>query len=305
MAQTVLIIDDSPTVHAVIKSKLSGQSIDFHSAPNGEIGLELAASLQPDLVLLDVEMPQPNGFDVCRQLKANSMTISIPIIFLTGASSTEEKIKGLELGAVDYVTKPFDAAELGARVRASLRMKYLLDLLSKKAQIDGLTGLWNRTYMDQRLEAELSLSARRGTSFSCIMADVDHFKRINDTYGHACGDTALRAISQVFSEHSRIEDVVCRYGGEEFSLLLPGIEVEGALVFAERLRVLVNQLPLEHSGQQIKLTCSFGVATVNPENPAGTSPIELADQALYEAKRGGRNRVVAAALCSQPADTQC
>jgi two-component system, cell cycle response regulator len=293
MTQKVLIIDDSSTIHAVIKSKLSGELIEFHSASNGEIGMELAVALLPDLILLDVEMPQPNGFDVCRLLKTNPATISIPIIFLTGASTTEEKIKGLELGAVDYVTKPFDVAELRARVRASLRTKYLLDLLNKKAQIDGLTGLWNRTYMDQRLEAELSLSARRGTSFSCIMADVDHFKRINDTYGHACGDAALRAISQVFSENCRTEDVVCRYGGEEFAILLPGIESQGAVVFAERLRGLVDQLVLLHGEQHVKLACSFGVATIDLAKCADQSPIALADQALYQAKRAGRNRVEA------------
>jgi diguanylate cyclase (GGDEF)-like protein len=294
MTQKVLIIDDSSTIHAVIKSKLSGESIEFHSASNGRIGLELAASVQPDLILLDVEMPQPNGFDVCRLLKADAATTGIPIIFLTGASTTEEKIKGLELGAVDYVTKPFDAAELRARVRASLRTKYLLDLLSKKAQIDGLTGLWNRTYMDQRLESELALCARRGTPFSCIMADADHFKRINDTFGHACGDVALRSIGQVFSENCRTEDVVCRYGGEEFAILLPGIESEGAMTFAQRLRELVEQLLLSHRGQQVKLTCSFGIATVDSTDSCDASPIVLADQALYQAKKAGRNRVAAA-----------
>ncbi len=293
MRQKVLIIDDSSTIHSVIKSKLSSEAIDFHSASNGEIGLERAVSLQPDLILLDVEMPQPNGFDVCRLLKANPMTISIPVIFLTGASTTEEKIKGLELGAVDYVTKPFDVAELRARVRASLRTKYLLDLLNKKAQIDGLTGLWNRTYMDQRLEAELSISTRQGTAFSCIMADVDHFKQINDNYGHACGDAALRTISQVFNENCRVEDIVCRYGGEEFAILLPGIESGGAITFAERLRSVVEQLSLLHDGQRVKLTCSFGVATIDPSIAATVSPVTLADQALYQAKRSGRNRVVA------------
>ena len=296
MIQKVLIIDDSAVVHAFVKSKLSGEPIEFHSAPNGNVGLELAASLQPDLILLDVEMPHPNGFEVCRLLKAEPVTMNIPIIFLTGASSTEEKIKGLELGAVDYVTKPFDIAELRARVRGSLRTKYLLDLLSRKAMIDGLTGLWNRGYMDQRLKAELSLIKRTGLPFSCIMADVDHFKSINDTYGHAFGDAALIAVSQIFAENSRTEDIVCRYGGEEFVLLLPGIDIDGAMTFAERLRRTISQLTLLHSGQQVKLTCSFGVSKVGPTDFADASPVQLADQALYDAKRGGRNRVVAANL---------
>jgi two-component system, cell cycle response regulator len=296
MVQKVLIIDDSTTSHAFVKSKLSGEPIEFFSAMNGKVGLQLANSLQPDLILLDVEMPHPNGFEVCRLLKAEADTMSIPIIFLTGASSTEEKITGLELGAVDYVTKPFDRAELRARVRGALRTKYLLDLLSRKAMIDGLTGLWNRGYMDQRLEAELSLIKRTGLPFSCIMVDVDHFKSINDTYGHAFGDAALCAISQIFMKSSRAEDVVCRYGGEEFALLLPGIDIDGAMMFAERLRENVSQLTLQCGGQKVKLTCSFGVSKVGSRDLADALPVQLADQALYDAKRSGRNCVVAASL---------
>jgi two-component system, cell cycle response regulator len=294
MVQKVLIIDDSKTIHAVVKSKLSREPIEFHSALNGTVGLQLAAALQPDLILLDIELPDLNGFEVCRLLKADPATMIIPIIFLTGASSTEEKIKGLHLGAVDYVTKPFDVAELLARVGASLRTKFLLDLLSKKAMIDGLTGLWNRSYLDQRLHAEVSLSARTGQPFSCIMADVDHFKAINDTYGHAFGDLALRATSQVFAENSRAEDIVCRYGGEEFAILLPGVGVVGGAAFAERLRDRISQLSLPHGGGVVRLTCSFGVAEMSKDTFAGVSPIQLADQALYQAKRTGRNRVVAA-----------
>lgn len=296
MTQKVLIIDDSKTVHAIVKAQLKGEPIEFHSAPNGTIGLELAAFLQPDLILLDVEMPHPNGFELCRLLKAEPITMGIPIIFITGASSTQEKIKGLELGAADYVTKPFDIAELRARVRGCLRSKYLLDLLSRKAMIDGLTELWNRRYMDQRLEAELSLVNRTGHPFSCIMADLDHFKNINDTYGHAFGDAALLAVSQTFVENSRTEDIVCRYGGEEFVLLLPGIDIEGANIFAERLRGVVSQLTLLHNGQQVKLTCSFGVSEAGPRGSADASLVQLADQALYDAKRSGRNCVVAAKL---------
>ena len=294
MVQKVLIIDDSKTIHAVVKSKLSDEPIEFHSALNGKVGLELAAALQPDLILLDLELPDLNGFEVCRLLKADPATMIIPIIFLTGASSTEQKIKGLQLGAADYVTKPFDVAELLARVGASLRTKFLLDLLSKKAMIDGLTGLWNRSYLDQRLNAELSLSARTGQTFSCIMADVDHFKAINDTYGHAFGDLALRTTSQIFAENTRAEDIVCRYGGEEFAILLPGVGAVGAGAFAERMGDKVSQLVLPHGSGVVRLTCSFGIAEILKDNVAGASPIQLADQALYQAKRTGRNRVVAA-----------
>lgn len=296
MTQKILIIDDSPISHAFVRMKMTDESIEFHSAPNGKVGLELAASIQPDLILLDVQMPHLNGFEVCRLLKAEPITMSIPVIFLTGSSSTEEKIKGLTLGAVDYITKPFDIAELRARISCSLRTKYMFDLLNKKAMIDGLTGLWNRCYLDQRLAAELSLIKRTGLPFSCIMADVDHFKSVNDAYGHAFGDDALIAVSRVFTESTRGEDVVCRYGGEEFVLLLPGIDVDGAMILAERLREAVSQLTLLHSEQQVKLTCSFGVANVGRRDLDGASLVRLADEALYAAKRSGRNRVVAASL---------
>jgi two-component system, cell cycle response regulator len=289
--QKVLLIDDSHTIHTLVRARLSGEPITIHSAYSGEEGLVMAAKLLPDLILLDVEMPSPDGFEVCRRLKADSSTVGIPVVFFTGASSPDERIFGLELGAVDYVTKPFNPAELRARVRASLRTKYLMDLLAKKAQIDGLTGLWNRRHFESRLLQEQSLARRTGWPLSCVMADVDHFKSVNDTYGHPFGDEALRRIAGSLTEIGRTEDIICRLGGEEFVVLCPNTPLAGAAKLAERCREAIHEITLKHDSEIVRLTCSFGVAT-DTEDPQ--SMIDAADKALYQAKRQGRNRVVVA-----------
>src|SRR5688500_2135270 len=229
MRQKLLVIDDSMPIHMLVRARLNDEPIEMLSAYDGESGLTMAGEQLPDLILLDVDMPHPDGFEVCRRLKAEPRTNIIPVVFLTAASSTEEKIRGLNLGAVDYVTKPFEPAELRARVRASLRTKYLMDLLAKRAQIDGLTGLFNRAFFEHRLLAEMAQSRRVGRALACIMADVDHFKSINDQFGHPMGDEVLRAVANLFLEQCRTEDIVCRYGGEEFVVLMPGVDVEGAV----------------------------------------------------------------------------
>jgi len=293
--QKVLVIDDSDSIHALLKARLAHEPIELHSAAGGEQGLSLAQTLLPDLILLDVDMPEPDGFEVCRRLKADARTMPIPIVFLTGATSTDEKIRGLELGAVDYITKPFDPAELGARVRASLRTKYLLDLLARKAMIDGLTGLWNRAYFETRLNSELSLSRRSGNPLSCIMIDLDQFKQINDRHGHPFGDEVLRWVGQLLGELCRTEDVVCRYGGEEFVILTPNTAAPGAAHLAERIRAALENFSFRQHDAVVQVTCSLGVADVG--KPPDPSLVELADQALYQAKDSGRNRVVVARPC--------
>lgn len=289
MASKILVIDDSPEIHKLVQIRLGKEAVVIHSAFDGVSGLAAARQLRPDLILLDVEMPDRDGFAVCVDLKSDPATMDAPIIFLTGSASTEDKIRGLELGASDYVTKPFDPGELRARVRASLRSRYLVELLSKKAMIDGLTGLWNRTYLDLHLHMELSAARRTGQPLSCVMADVDHFKAINDTCGHGFGDDVLREVAAAFTQCCRSEDIACRYGGEEFTVLLPNTPVEGAAELAERLRVAVAKRSFVHRDNAISVTCSFGVASLR--GPLPPSLLELADEALYRAKHSGRNRV--------------
>ncbi|HTU25308.1 MAG TPA: diguanylate cyclase [Pirellulales bacterium] len=289
MPEKILIIDDSPEIHTLVMVRLGELGVDIRAADSGEAGLALAHQWQPDLILLDIDMPGRDGFAICADLKADSVTKDAPIIFLTAFTSLEDKIRGLDLGATDYITKPFDAAELQARVRASLRTRRLMDLLSKKAMVDGLTGLWNRTYLDAHMSRALSASRRSGMPLSCIMADVDRFKSLNDTCGHGFGDDVLRAIAGIFTRLCRAEDIVCRYGGEEFTLLLPNSSVEAAAILSERLRLAIEQQEFTHHGQVVKITCSFGVAQLS--GPVPPSIVELADEALYRAKHAGRNRV--------------
>jgi diguanylate cyclase (GGDEF)-like protein len=224
--------------------------------------------------------------------------MNVPVVFLTGAGSTDAKIRGLELGAVDYVTKPFEPAELKARVRAALRTKYLLDLLNKKAMIDGLTGLWNRTYFDQTLAAQLSLARRSAQACSVVLCDLDHFKAINDRCGHLTGDEALRIVAACMQATCRIEDVVCRFGGEEFGIVVPNTPADRALIMAERLRKNIEKLQLSHRGMPVTVTSSFGIADVAT---CGDKDLVLAaDAALYRAKQNGRNRIEIATAPAAP-----
>jgi diguanylate cyclase (GGDEF)-like protein len=298
VVQKILVIDDSEAIHSLLRARLSAEPVELHFTGGGEEGLARAVTLQPDLILLDVDMPAPDGFEVCRRLKEESRTQSIPVVFLSGATSTQEKIKGLELGAVDYITKPFDPAELRARVRASLRTKYLMDLLARKAMIDGLTGLWNRSYFETRLSTELTLARRTGHPLACLMIDLDHFKQLNDRHGHPFGDEVLRTVGQILCDTCRNEDVVCRYGGEEFVVLTPNTPAGAAGGLAERIRAALAAFEWNSLGKGVKVTASIGVADLPAASPPGI--LELADSALYRAKHGGRNRVV---LADAPADS--
>jgi len=285
----ILIIDNAPLIHALVRARLAKESFDFFTACDGESGIDSARLRAPDLILLDIDMPGINGLEVCRRLKSDASTADIPVIFLTGEDATEQKIQGLELGAVDYVTKPFDPAELAARVRSALRTRDLMQLVARKALIDGLTGLWNRSYFENRLAAEVSSGVRHGRTLSIVMLDVDRFKTVNDRYGHGTGDEVLREVGRVFQQTARTEDVACRYGGEEFVLILPDTQAKNAATLAERIRVLIEKLEVRHRSGPLTVTASFGVAdTIQSEN---ASPVELADAALYTAKQSGRNRV--------------
>ena len=304
--QKVLVIDDSVLIHGLVRARLEDEPVETHFADGALTGLAMAASIQPDLILLDVDMPEVDGFEACRRLKADPGTSGIPVVFLSGASTAQQKVQGLDLGAVDYVTKPFDPAELRARVRAALRTKYLMELLAKRAMIDGLTGLWNRACFEQRLASEMSLARRSQRPLSCAMLDLDHFKKINDTYGHPFGDEVLRGVAQLIQETCRAEDVPCRYGGEEFVLLLPNTALGGAVALAERIRAAVSEHPFTARRARVPVTCSIGIADnfLGTPGEAGgggeSSLVNLADQALYRAKQEGRNRAVSALDLVEP-----
>mgnify|MGYP002628836957 CR=1 FL=1 len=299
MTQTVLAIDDSQEIHQLLKVRLKNLDVELAHADCGFDGFDKAMACKPDLILLDVMMPDVSGFDVCRKLKATAETRNIPVIFLTGASDVEQKVLGFDVGAVDYIQKPFDSAELNARVRAALRTKRYQDMLAQRAMIDGLTGLWNRAHFDQRLHEEVAASARYDRPMSLIMMDVDKFKNLNDNHGHPFGDEVLQAVGDVLQDTARTSDWPCRYGGEEFGLILRETDLDGAVVMAERVRKEIESLQLLNKAQLVPVTSSFGVVSstlcMNPCDLSSKWMIESADGALYAAKEGGRNCVRAAA----------
>ena len=296
----VLVIDDSPDSHALLAARLRSERLELITAMNAHQGVELALERAPDLVLLDLDLPDVSGLDVCRRLQTDPRTMNVPVLFLTGTEDPSVKAAALDLGAVDYVTKPFDPAELRARVRSALRTKHYHDMLATRAQLDGLTGLWNREYFDRRLQEELSAAQRHGQPLSIALIDLDHFKRVNDTYGHPFGDHTLQAFAAGLTRTVRTSDVACRYGGEEFVVILRQTGAMEALKAAERMRSMVAQLKLHSRGQPVPVTASLGVAALEQQSsakPPSVRPellIQAADTALYRAKNEGRNRVVLA-----------
>lgn len=288
----VLIIDDSVVIQRLVQARLRADGFEVSTGSDGAEAVELTKQIQPDVILLDIDMPRVNGFDACRGLKDDSDTSKVPVIFLTAQTKTEDKVRGLDIGAVDYVTKPFDPVELRARVRSAYRTKYLMDLLEQKAQIDGLTGLYNRAFFDARIKEEIDRARRYGNPLAIVIFDVDRFKRLNDTYGHSFGDVVLAEVAETARLVARASDVVARYGGEEFVIILPEQDLDGARSVAERVREGIAELELAHNGERAPVTASFGVSsTVEIGYDSVQALVNSADKALYAAKEGGRNRV--------------
>jgi len=299
---TILIIDDSIDIHRLLKLRLKNQEVDIISTMGGKEGLTAAQDKQPDLILLDIHMPDMNGFEVLAELKDNPATVELPVIFLSGSDDSKDIIRGFDLGAVDYVTKPFDVAELRARVRSALRTRRLMAMLAQRAQIDGLTGLWNRAHLDEQLTAFLSASDRHGHDLSLLLCDIDHFKKLNDTCGHPFGDHVLQRFAKLLMSEARESDIPCRYGGEEFAIILPNITLPDALQVAERIRSHLESMTWkEHN--DLRVTASFGVTDIGCLEGKPFAPqtmIDSVDQALYKAKHNGRNQVVTAAMYPLP-----
>lgn len=287
----VLLIDDAPDIHRLLSVRLASENLTLEWAASGAEGLARAREAIPALVLLDLNMPGMDGFSVLRALKNDACTVSVPVIVLSASDATDDKVLGLDLGALDYVCKPFNLAELRARVRSALRLHELMQLLSQRAQIDGLTGLWNRQHFDERLSQELNVVQREGRKLAIAMCDLDHFKSVNDTFGHAAGDAALAAFTRVLTKHLRKSDVACRYGGEEFGLVLRDTDAANASVVLERVRAELAQTEFPRHPER-RITASFGVADGAPGGSLAPGAwVEAADAALYLAKKLGRNRI--------------
>jgi diguanylate cyclase (GGDEF)-like protein len=287
------VIDDELLDIELIADTLETE-YEMSFALGGDAGLALAAEKVPDLILLDVMMPGIDGYEVYQRLKANHITREIPVFFITGLGDVTAETKGLELGAVDYITKPINPAPLRARVNTQITLKRNLDRFARMASTDGLTGLANRSYFDSMLSYEHARHVRSGSEFSVILFDIDHFKDFNDTYGHIVGDQCLQTIARaVAGIVVRATDIVARYGGEEFVLLLPETNLQGAVTLAEKVRKCILNLNIAHVHSGLEhVSASLGVASIRPHRKARLlDVVDEADKQLYIAKAGGRNRV--------------
>jgi diguanylate cyclase (GGDEF)-like protein len=309
--QKILIIDDTLANIEILHKILQGD-YDIFFAKNGADGVRIVKQESPDLILLDIMMPDMDGYQVCAVLKGDPKTASIPVIFITAMGSDEDETKGLECGAIDYITKPISPPIVKARVKNHLELKRNRDLLeelalelSKKnrelgilAREDGLTGLANRRHFNEVLEAELKRAVRNRQCLSLILCDVDYFKKYNDQYGHVTGDKCLQNIGAIMrANFKRAGDLPARYGGEEFAVILPETAPDKAVQLAERLCLALVARALPHSvtGVQGLVTLSAGVVggQASLEHNAEWF-ISQADQALYRSKENGRNQVTLA-----------
>jgi len=310
----LLVVDDEQAILDLLRRRLETLGCEVSVLTGGSQVLETVQEQKPDLILLDVMMPDLDGFTVCQTLKQDPLVRDIPVLLMTARGEVESRVKGLELGAHDYIPKPFETSELIARVQAALRVKQLQDQLKdanrqleRLATSDALTDLPNRRTFDHEIYLAMERSRRTGQVMSVIIFDIDEFKKINDTHGHQVGDDALRLIARILGGRRRISDPVARYGGEEFVWVLPGARDDDAVQVAEWLRRSVAEMTIETLHGRLPLTVSAGVTTYDPaaHGPMSTATmLETADLALREAKRAGRDRVVYRTLGLEEGSTE-
>ncbi|MDD4927789.1 MAG: PleD family two-component system response regulator [Gallionella sp.] len=291
----ILIVDDTPTNIQVLAESLRAD-YRVRVAGSGKAAFEIIAKVgAPDLILLDVMMPDMDGYEVCRRLKLAPETKNVPVIFVTAKADTVDEEYGLNLGAVDYIAKPFHLPIVAARVRNHINLKIKTDLLESQVMLDGLTNIPNRRRFDETLEIEWKRALRDGMPLSLIMLDIDYFKRYNDHYGHGVGDNCLKKVAaSLAGSIDRPSDFVARYGGEEFVAILPDTDATGARVIAERFCSHVESMKIAHGFSDVSnfVTVSVGLASVIPTiDMTPTDLLSRADERLYQAKESGRNRV--------------
>jgi diguanylate cyclase (GGDEF)-like protein len=290
-----LIVDDEPVNIKALEIVL-GDEHDLTYATTGEMALKMARNdPQPDLILMDIVMPGLDGFEVCAALKQDEKTRNIPVVFLTAKWETSEEAKGLELGAVDYIRKPFSPPIIRARIRNHLELKRTRDLLENLSTLDGLTNIPNRRRFDEIYIQEWNRALRTKSPLSLLFIDIDHFKNYNDLYGHMAGDDCLKAVARVLqSSLGRPGDFLARFGGEEFIILLPDTTESGCLHLSDNIRKALKDLHIDHKDSPVAdhLTVSIGAVTCIDVSQCDRSRLlEQADKLLYQAKHEGRNCV--------------
>ena len=294
----ILIVDDEPDKLEMLAVALRMEGHAVLTAVDGVAGLAAVEAHHPDLIITDVMMPRMDGYEMARRVRQNPLTRFIPIIIQSAARHEPQDIRtGFEIGALGYITDPTDIDLLRARARTLLEFKDYLDSCEEAAFTDHLTGLANRRRFERQLEREVARTERYGHPFCLLLMDIDNFKAVNDTRGHEAGDEALRGVANVIQSGTRGIDTGARIGGDEFAVILPETPFERGLEVAERLRASIASLHVEGVGG---LTASLGLAELPSCAPDRTSLREAADAALYEAKRGGRDRVGCAPPLPEP-----
>jgi diguanylate cyclase (GGDEF)-like protein len=296
----ILIADDDPTIRTILQSALVRLGYKVEVALDGDQAWALLQEPDaPELAILDWKMPGMTGIEICQRLRQRKDAPYVYVVLLTGLDTLDDLVAGLEAGADDYMTKPFKAAELNARLRSGRRVLDLQrELLAAQEQLaalanyDSLTEVWNRRVILERLEQELARTEREHTPLGLILLDIDHFKRINDTLGHSCGDEVLQQVAQRLSETLRQYDCIGRYGGEEFLIVVPNCNLQETFKLAERLRRAISDTPVASAGGPVAVSASFGATAILAEQHSDPKAlIVAADRALYRAKGLGRNRV--------------
>ncbi|WP_100643759.1 diguanylate cyclase domain-containing protein [Alteromonas facilis] len=288
---SVLVVDDEP-INAEILSHALQQKYWVHVAASGQQAIDFVSRRPVDLILLDIRMPGMDGYEVLRQLKRQDNTKSIPVMFVTGEGSTDDELKGLQLGAVDYVRKPFQLPLAMARIGMQIDLKLKTDMLKAYADADGLTRISNRRRFDQALHDAFVESVEEQRTLGLVLLDIDFFKQYNDHYGHGAGDEVLKKVARVINGAAkRSKDLAARVGGEEFALLLPDVSIEAIQSIAERIHMTIADLKIEHKKSQVSefLTVSIGAVCIKPNTQNTESDVyNAADKLLYDAKHKGR-----------------
>ncbi len=290
--ETVLVIDDSALICKIVEDILRMDCLDIVKAHTGEEGLKLATELQPNLILLDLILPKTDGFAICKQLKTSPITANIPIMFITAKQDSDIIIQCFEYGGVDYIAKPFVPMELKARVmvhlenqRAKNELNMVIKEMTKMVNHDYLTKIYSRRYFTNKLKMQLDSYT---DNMVIALGDIDNFKKINDTYGHSMGDQVLNSVASIMNGVCRANDIVARWGGEEFIIFFPNVTVDTAKIFIETIREEIAQKKIKYKENYFSVTITFGLVQISP-NLTMEKNISFADAALYQGKESGKN----------------
>ena len=292
MKNKILIVEDTPSDFERLQKILEKQNYIITHAPDGKTAFALLEEEPPDLVVLDIFLPDTDGFEICKHIRQYEDFASLPILFYTSSNNLDNKLLGLKLGASDFLVKGSDEREIIIRIQNLLDLKKVYDELLRLSVIDSLTHVYNRRYFQQRLMDEFERARRYKRDFCCVIIDVDHFKNINDSHGHPIGDIVLKKIAASLRYNIRATDVVCRYGGDEFGLILPETNFEGAYTLVERIANILCKKDVGKENLPIFITLSCGISSyLEGRALVMDELVTQADVALYNSKRQGRDQI--------------